>query len=85
MTLENTVDLMLSTDYRERFVAEYKQTKIRYDKLHSTIVKMEANTLGFEPACSLELLRKQAKLMGKYLHVLEIRAEIEKIDLSLPI
>ena len=31
--LKDTVDGMLSTDYKERFVAEYQQTKIRYEKL----------------------------------------------------
>ena len=82
MQLANTTDLMTSDNYKERFYAEYWQTKIRYDKLHLTIVKMEAGTLGFEPKCGLELLKKQARIMGKYLHVLEIRAEIEFIDLS---
>lgn len=33
--LKDTVDGMLSTDYKERFVAEYQQTKIRYEKLKS--------------------------------------------------
>lgn len=31
--------------------------------------------------CPLELLREQQSLMGQYLHVLEIRAVIENIDL----
>lgn len=81
MELKDTVDMMLSDNYKERFIAEYNQVKIRYDKLHSTIIKMEAGTLGFEPKCSLELLQKQARLMGKYLYVLEVRAEIENIQL----
>lgn len=83
MELANTVDAMTSDNYKDRFIAEYHQTKIRYNKLHSTIIKMEAGTLGFEPVCSLELLQKQARAMGKYLHILEVRAEIENIDLIL--
>ena len=79
--LKETVDLMLSDDYRERFKAEYYQTKIRYGKLHRMIVKLEAGTLDFEPKCSITLLREQARFMGEYLHVLEIRAESERIDL----
>lgn len=28
-TLKDTVDIMCSTDYKERFIAEYKQLEIR--------------------------------------------------------
>ena len=44
-------------------------------------VKYEAGTLNFTPTCSLELLKKQKGFMGQYLNCLEIRAEIEGIDL----
>lgn len=81
MELKDTIDLMNSEDYRERFKAEYYQTRIRYDKLHKMIVKMEAATCDFAPICSLEILEEQARQMGMYLHVLEVRAEIEKIEL----
>lgn len=81
MELKDTIDLMNSEDYRERFKAEYYQTKIRYDKLHKMIVKMEAGTCNFAPSCSLEIHKEQAKFMGMYLHVLEVRAQIEKIEL----
>ena len=79
--LNDTISLMQSVDYKERFLAEYYQTKIRYNKLHKMIVKYEAGTLDFEPSCSIELLPEQAKAMGEYLHRLEIRAEIENIEL----
>lgn len=81
MELLQTIDLMQSKDYTERFKAEYYQTKIRYDKLHKMLIKYEAETLNFEPICSIELLSRQAKHMGEYLKDLEIRAEIEKIEL----
>ena len=81
MELKDTSELMLSGDYKERFKAEYHQTKIRYEKLHRMIVKYEANTLNFEPDCSLDLLKKQASHMGNYLYCLELRAEIEHITL----
>lgn len=81
MELKDTIDLMNSADYRERFKAEYYQTRIRYDKLHKMIVKMEAGTCDFAPSCSLEINKEQAKYMGMYLHVLEVRAQIEKIEL----
>lgn len=73
---------MNSSDYKERFKAEYLQTKIRYEKLHTMTIKYEAGTLDFEPSCSLELLKEQKSYMGNYLRMLEIRAEIEQINLK---
>jgi hypothetical protein len=75
------MDMMVSDDYKERFKAEYYQTKIRYDRLHKMLIKYEAGTLNFEPKCSLELLTEQAGHMGRYLKCLEVRAEIEGIQL----
>ncbi len=79
--LIDTVELMLSNDYKERFISEYYQTEIRYNKLHEMIVRYEANTLDFEPKCSIDILKKQASYMGDYLYMLEVRAEIEGIEL----
>jgi hypothetical protein len=81
MELMDTLELMSSSDYKDRFKAEYLQTKIRYEKLHRMIVQYEAGTLDFEPNCSLELLKTQASAMGNYLYALEIRAEVEKIEI----
>ena len=69
-------------DWKERFVQEYKELKERYNKLHRMVIKYEAGTLDFTPNCSLELLKEQKKYMGEYLRVLEIRSEIEDIDLE---
>jgi hypothetical protein len=82
MELKDTIDLMQSADYKERFKAEYNQTKIRYRKLHAMIVKYEAGTLEFELTCPIDLLKDQSFCMGNYLYDLEIRAEIEGIELS---
>lgn len=81
MELKDTIELMESADYKERFKAEYYQTKIRYDKLHKMLVKYEAKTLEFELTCPIEILQDQTYYMGNYLKTLEIRAEIEKIEL----
>ena len=81
MELKEIIELMMSDDYKDRFKAEYYMTKIRYEKLHKMIVKYEAGTLDFEPTCSLELLKMQAKHMGNYLFSLEIRAEIENVNI----
>ena len=82
MNLNDTVEMMNSADYRERFRAEYWQTKIRYEKLHRMTVRYEAGALDFEPNCKLSLLQKQKKYMGMYLGCLELRAVIEGIDLE---
>lgn len=68
-------------DYKERMKKEYRQLKDRYNKLHAMVVKYEAGTLDFTPTCSLELLKEQKAAMGKYLYVLEVRAQIEGVAL----
>lgn len=80
--LKDTAEMMLSPDYRERFRAEYHQTKTRYLRLREMLVKHEAGTLDFTPTCSPALLREQLSHMGKYLHCLEVRAEVEHISLE---
>ena len=82
MELTDTVDLMNSEDYKERFKAEYLQTKIRRDKLHKMLVKWEAKTLDFEPTCSKTMLGLQERHMDEYLKDLETRAEVEGIELE---
>ena len=81
MELKDTVKMMQSEDYKERFKAEYHQTKVRYEKLHKMTVKHDAGTLDFTPACDIKLLKEQKMHMGNYLRCLEIRAEIEGIEL----
>ena len=90
MELKDTITLMQSEDYKERFIAEYWQTKIRYEKLKAFNTKIEAAqmTEGMknrveEPKhdCPAFLLRDQQRTMGEYLHFLEVRAVIESIKL----
>lgn len=81
MELRDTIELMNSADYKERFKAEYYQTKIRYDKLHQMIVKYDAGKLEFTPTCPIELLKVQKSHMGQYLYCLEVRAKYEEIEL----
>lgn len=83
LELKDTTELMNSADFKERFIAEYVQTKIRYDKLHAMLVKYKAGTLTFTPKCNYELLAEQAGHMSRYLHCLEVRAEIEGVILPI--
>lgn len=86
-----TADGMASPDYKERFKAEYHQTKIRYERLKAFNTRIEAafatnyRKNGVEmPAfdCPQDMLREQQKKMGEYLHILEVRAVIEGVDLT---
>lgn len=92
MELKDTIEMMASEDYKERFKAEYYQTKIRYEKLKAFNTKIEAarrtQLYGQSPAvnmpkhdCPDELLREQQTAMGNYLHILEVRAQIEGVAL----
>lgn len=93
MELKDTIEMMQSEDYKERFKAEYQQLKIRYEKLKAFNNKIEAayRTEGQRPEvkkvempkhdCPYDLLRDQQHAMGEYLHVLEVRAVIEGIEL----
>lgn len=68
--------------WQQNLIYEYQYIKEKYNKLHKTIIKYEAKNHEMKPCCSLELLKRQAKAMGEYLYVLEIRAEIEGIELE---
>lgn len=81
MEMMDTVQLMESTDYKDRFKAEYWQVRIRLEKLRKMIAKYQAGTIGFTPECSLGLLKEQVEHMQNYMDVLEVRAKIEKIEL----
>ena len=81
MELNETIELMQSSDYKDRFKAEYYQTRIRFEKLTSMLDKYKLGTLSFEPTCPIDLLEEQRKYMYQYLRCLVIRAEIEGIKL----
>lgn len=87
---EVIAELARSSSYKERMIAEYVQLKQRWEKLKAFNTKIEAAELtkGMdngvdEPLhdCPEELLRRQQNVMGEYLHILEVRAVIEGIDL----
>ena len=92
LEMKSTVELMCSENYKDRFIAEYWQTKHRYEKLKALCTKIEAATcfipesaLVAEPKhdCPLALLQQQQHVMGEYLRCLEVRSVIENIDIGL--
>ena len=81
MKLVDTIPLMESEDYKERFKAEYYQLTIRIEGLKQMLDKYKNGTLKFTPICSYALLSKQLKTMEAYAACLEVRATTERIDL----
>jgi hypothetical protein len=82
MELKNTILMMESKDFKERFKAEYFQLKIRLQKLEAFIEKMKSKTLDFTPKCPCDVFEEQVVTMRAYLQVLEKRAKIEGINLE---
>lgn len=83
MLLQETISMMTSPDYKERFIAEYAQLSVRMEGLLSVIDGYRAGTLDFTPSCSLSLLEKQYLSMGHYRSILQERAIIEDIHLPM--
>ena len=81
MELENTIKMMVSDVFKQRFKAEYFQLKIRRSSLKNMLDKWKNGTLEFEPKCPFHLLQKQLLVMDEYLEVLEERAKYEDINL----
>ncbi|WP_196595304.1 crAss001_48 related protein [Pectinatus frisingensis] len=81
MELKDTIKMMNSADYQERYKAEYYQVKVRADKLQAMLKKYKEGTLPFTPSCSYELLYEQLVYMTNYLGILKARAEIENVTL----
>lgn len=82
-TLSDTVELMESDDYRDRFIAEYAQAMIRAQKLELLLLNYRNNTLDFIPQTDLDTLTDQLVYMNRYILILQKRAKIESIDLPL--
>lgn len=79
ITLKDTIEEMVSSDYKERFKAEYFQLLIRIKGLRNMLEKYKEGTLEFEPTCSYDLLNGQLKAMELYMSYLKERIKIEDI------
>ena len=65
MELKSTIDYMTSKDYKERFVAEYWQTKIRYEKLKNYNTKIEAAIVLYEESGGVNMEGEHYSLEDK--------------------
>lgn len=82
MELKETVKMMQSADYKERFKAEYWQVVIRYQKLKAMLQKWDNGELNFNPTCPRSTYNMQIKAMTDYIAVLEVRAVMEGVELD---
>ena len=81
MELKDTVEMMISEDYKERFKAEYCQVKIRYGKLKYMLERWDNDNLDFIPTCPRSTYDLQISAMKDYIAILEARAVMEGIAL----
>ena len=81
MKLNETVEMMNSADYVERFKAEYLQLVIRYKGLKAMLDKWDNGTLEFVPTCPRSTYNIQIKAMTDYIAILEARAVMEGVEL----
>lgn len=79
--LSQTVEMMNSEDYKERFKAEFAQLVIRFQGLKAMLEKWDNGTLKFTPTCPRSTYNMQIKAMADYISVLEARAVMEGIKL----
>lgn len=79
--LAKTCEGMVSSNYKERFKAEYIQLKNRFEGLKRMLDAWDAGTLALTPTCPWNLYDKQLTGMELYLKVLIQRASIEGIEL----
>lgn len=82
MRLEDTVEGMLSNDWRERLKAEWAQLCIRMEQLDSFRDKFRADQIDFIPKFSERLLCDQLRAMRMYRDMLLGYAEIEGVELD---
>lgn len=82
MKLQDTIKMMNSDDFKERFRAEYFQLQNRIEGLDKMLVDYRAGTLKFEPKCTIKMLDGQMRVMIMYRTHLEERAKIEGISLE---
>lgn len=81
MTLKDTVEMMNSDDYKERFKAEYYQLKIRVNGLKKMLDKWDNGELNFTLTCPRSVYDDQIEFMVNYMTVLANRASLEGIEL----
>ena len=78
--LIDSVDLMLSPDFKDRMKAEYWQLHIRMNRLFDILQNWD--NLEFKPKGGKDTLNMQYHYMKKYKEILIHRALLEGVDLD---
>lgn len=78
---EKIIQLMRSSDWKDRFRAEVMELSTRLERLDNMLEKYRNNALEFIPNCPYDILYEQSIYMRQYLRILQERAEIEDVKL----
>lgn len=81
MELKDTVNMMLSDDYRQGVIAEYVQLVIRREKLECFIENAVEGCSNPKLPSNPYIYRAQRAIIDAYINVLQIRAIDEHIEL----
>ena len=81
MELKDTIELMQSADYKDRFRAEYAQADIRIRKLGAFLDKLASGEAQQRYETQQEVLKSQHAVLCTYLEILRVRAKNEGIEL----
>lgn len=79
MELKETVERMLSDDYKERMIAEWQQLEIRIEKLKQFLFNYDHGQLSEDPPSERYVYENQLNAMMTYLDYLTQRIKDEKI------
>ena len=79
MELKETVERMLSEDYKERLIAEWQQLEIRIEGLRQFLFNYDQGHLSSDPASTRSTYKGQLDAMMEYQKALTQRIRDEKI------
>lgn len=80
--LFETISLMCSENYNDRFKAEYLQLKTRYLRLMIMLYKWDKGLLDFKPKVNKKVYETQLQSMIEYMTVLQMRSVMEGVDIG---
>ena len=82
MELKDTVELMVSDDWKKRLQGEYYQVKIRKEALGERLRNMQGKSFTIDDAGEMNLLRRQYAAMNHYQTILLQRIKADLIPIE---
>lgn len=80
--LASTRNMMISPDYKERFVAEFTQDYNRYVGLRNMCERWDKGELDFVPTCPRSIYDMQLSSMEQKLAILLKRSHLEQVGIN---